>query len=126
MKKMKVVFVFYLCSILIGCFSKPDISDVEPEITEFWKPCEFLKPTNFKKTNGIDKGKEYEMAVYYELELIDDIPEKSECVVSYTRRKALEAVDAQNKMQRKAVKGDRLKVETSFLMVESENGWIIQ
>ncbi len=77
MKKVSFALSAMLLVIpLSACSGKPDASDVEKEIKEFWAPCKLVKVTDVKKTNGVDQGERYQMAISYKLELVQDVAEE--------------------------------------------------
>lgn len=75
MNKLKLAAALCLGSgLLVGCSSKPDVSDVKDGIVDTWKTCSIVKPYDFKKINGVDHGDSYEMAISYKIEVVSDIP----------------------------------------------------
>lgn len=124
---MKRILMVILCSMIVGCSSKPDVADAEPYVSQYWKACEFIKPTNFEKTNGVEHENSYELIFSYELELITDLPERSDCWLLRERERLLNAIAIQNNINRTFVKGDKMKVVGASLnLVRSENGWIVK
>lgn len=131
MQKWTLTLALCFCSTLIACSNRPEISEVEQAVKEFWKPCEFLKAGNFQKTNGVDNGKFYDVEFNYELEVIADVPASSLCYVGPTQKTyflvlVINEFNGPNSTSKNGdvKKGDHLKVSTSIRMQKSEKGWI--
>jgi hypothetical protein len=137
MKSSRSFLVLCLTGVLFGCSSKPDVGDVEEQITDAWALCKVLKVVNLEKTNGVDRGDSYDMGISYGLEALRDVSinefYKNDTACSgdaggigmgmlfiQSAVKDGKALDALIK------KGDIVNVNTTFNMVNSENGWIQQ
>ena len=61
MKKLASILMFILCIALIGCSSKPNVSDIEEDFNRDIGGCfsEVFKLSDLKKTNGIDQGNSF-------------------------------------------------------------------
>ena len=147
MKNKKAFLSNLFCLFLLGgCSSHPDVDDVKDGIIEAWKPCQsFVKPIGFKKLNGIDNGKTYQLDVNYQLLITADIPAAKafggESLMGACLAGGASVGDATgmmdmfanlvmknaNVIQNKVIKsGQTLDVTTSYDMIKSEKGWIIQ
>lgn len=73
MKKVSFATGVALAIVLSGCSGKPSASDVKDVIIETWSPCKLVKISDVKKTNGIDRGNFYQMAISYQVELLQDV-----------------------------------------------------
>jgi hypothetical protein len=130
----KLALSLYLCCIaLAGCSSKPDVSDIADGLKEGWGLCKGVKLTDLKKTNGVDRGGNYEMAISYKLEIVNDLTAEQAwnsttiCGDKWDMYKMLTAYGKMdNKYGHSLKAGDVINVNDVFNMVKSENGWIKQ
>lgn len=113
--------------------SKPEVSDIEPQLKEGWGMCKGLKMSGLTKTNGIDKGNSYEMGISYKLEFLRDLTadeawqSDAGCPVGSGIYKAYWAYARMAGLYLQPVKkGDVITVNDVFTMVKSEKGWISQ
>lgn len=127
-----VLITLCLGGILVGCSSKPDVGDIEPQLKEGWGMCQGLKMVDLKKTNGVDHGGTYEMAVSYKLEITKDATAEEawykEAICPSPGMLQLLWVYGKldQKFGRPLKAGDVINVNETFTMVKSEKGWITQ
>ena len=142
MKNSRGFLLLCLLGVLFGCSSKPDVGDVEDLITDTWAFCNELKVVNLEKTNGVDRGDSYDMGISYGLEVLRDVPLREfdkhdgtacsagvegELLRMFFVQFALnDGKIALNETDGTLRKGDIVNVNTTFNMVNSENGWIKQ
>ena len=136
MRKSSFILMLCIGGTLIGCSSKPDVSDIESQLKEGWGTCQGLKMTNLKKTNGVDHGKIYEMTVSYELVVTKDATateaweQEAICPSTGASGGMHRLLWAYGKLDQKWGKplkvGDIINVNDTFNMIKSEKGWIIQ
>lgn len=146
MKNKKILLISSLYLFLLGgCSSPPSVGDVKDGIIDAWKPCQSLvKPISFKKLNGIDNGNTYQLDVNYQLFIVTDIPADkfgAEPLLGACLAGGASVGDATDMMnifvnlvmkntniiQNEVIKsGKTLDVTTSYSMIKSEKGWIIQ
>jgi hypothetical protein len=118
---------------MLGCSSKPDVSDVKQVIADGWGACPLVKPINIKKVNGLQQGDGYQLAISYELEFQMDTPEKDpaqQFIVDnckpFNMAVALGSIILTQEKGGTAIKkGELLQLAPVFNMLKSDNGWII-
>lgn len=121
MKIRKFVIVLGFIGTLIGCSSKPDVSDIAVELNKGWARCPLVKMSDLKKINGLDKGNIYRMAFSYKLEFqYDESQAEKRCATGNL------IVLGQEVRPFKFNKGDVITLTNEVDMVKSENGWIMQ
>lgn len=124
MRNSRLVLILYLgSSLLVGCSSKPGVSDIATGVNEFWGACAKISDVN--KTNGIENGNTYRVSFTYKLEALEDTElgvhkEKSNC--SITHVSTLNNIAGFLPVK----KGDAYTVTTETNMVKSEKGWVFQ
>jgi hypothetical protein len=144
MQKKQLVLGICLGGMLLGgCSSKPDVGDVDAGLKKFWEPCKLVKATSFKKTNGADRGDKYAISISYKLEVTRDIVKEdiwniptssssrnekfySENCPDPARTYFKSIAQENHKIGESLNKGDTFAISTSFIMIKSEKGWIIQ
>jgi hypothetical protein len=127
-------FVLMLClgSTLLGCSSKPDVGDIEAQLKKGWGMCQGLKMTDLKKVNGVDQGKNYEMAVSYNLQITKNATAEEAWYKETIcpSPSMLQMFWAYGKLAQKFGQplkvGDVITVNDTFTMIKSEKGWITQ
>lgn len=121
MRNSGLMLVMCIGSFLLGCSSKPDVSDIAPELEKFWGTCTLVQLDNLKKTNGLYNGNTYRMAYSYTLDVLEDFNDAGEhCTV--------QNFNALQDLAFRAIfkKGDVITVTNELNMVKTENGWISQ
>lgn len=117
---------------LTGCSGSPDADDIKATLEQGWASCSGAKFQDLKKTNGVDRGKNYEMAVSYSLEVRKDLTAeeawKSDGLCPVAMVDLLYAYRKTGQMREQfgapLKKGDLLKISDTYTMVKSEKGWI--
>jgi hypothetical protein len=107
---------------LLGCSTKPDVSDIAADLNKAWESCPLVKISNLKKTNGIDNGNSYRMAFSYTLDVLYDAKDIDEankhCSIGDLDRLArITGTPSFNK-------GDVVTITNEIDMIKSEKGWI--
>lgn len=129
----KSLSILFVTLSLLGCSSKPDISDIEKQIQTMWQPCKLLKVTDLKKTNGIEQGSAYSLAYSYKLEFLSDFsiggdggwPSADLCPGAQINMLWHYAHEV-SKRGRMMKKGEFILVNDFVALVKSEKGWIPQ
>ncbi len=124
MRNKSLVLILCLASSLIGCSSKPDVSDIEPELATIWGGCPLVKMSNLKKTNGLDHGNTYQMAYSYKLE-VQEAATSLDDAGTHCSALGVNTIYSLTKLN-KFDKGDIITITGEVNMVKSEKGWISQ
>jgi hypothetical protein len=119
MKIGNIVLISIFFTALTGCSSKPDITDIEPQLRSAWAACSGVKLTGLKKLNLVPKANGYKMPVSFNLELSKDLGGCSGIMANLLYSAALK-----NGLQART--GEVISVTATYNMIESENGWISQ
>lgn len=143
-KTIGLASMLVLTLTLNGCSSKPEASDIEKQLVDYWKPCTFVTPKDLKKTNGIDQGNTYEMQISYRLEINKEIVLDANAQsplhadVAYFEAHCPEPLNSRwlprllgiarenNISLSQMKKGDAFTISESITMVKSEKGWVVQ
>lgn len=147
LNKKFLVLGFLNLFFIAGCTSNPDVASIEPSLKAQWSKCDLFKVTNIKKTNGIERGTKYQINLSYNIEATRDLIATPQtysvstsiqlaCPAVVTVEDLLMhiAVDGSKRMVEGhpipgtilLPKGTSYEVNTSYLMIKSEKGWIVQ
>ena len=126
MYKVQLVAMSLSATLLFGCSSKPDVSNIEADLIEAWNQCKGLKVSGLKKTNGEKNGDAYSMNFSYNLELIEDDASKACIGNDQNVIKLANLMLANNRDPKDVKKGDIITVNGAVNMVKSEDVWIIE
>ena len=134
-RKMNISKLFSIASVCFGltaCSGSPEADDMKAALEQGWGSCTGVRFTDLKKTNGVDRGRNYEMALSFNLEVLKD-----QTADSAWRSDALcpsgmlDLLYAYRKSGQTGVrygeplkKGDLIKIADTYTMVKSEKGWI--
>lgn len=116
MRSRALALILCLGGSLLGCSSKPSVSDIAAGVNEFWGTC--AKISDVKKTNGVEDGNAYRVAFTYKLEILKDM-DKSTCSL-------VQAVILGTLGSDPITKGDVFNLTGEKNMIKSEKGWIFQ
>ncbi len=122
-------------AMLSGCSGKPDVSAVEPRVTEYWSPCKLVKPAHFRQVNGVDHGDYYQMVFSYDLEMTRDAsvadlqnPDfvRANCPGPTGENFTIVAT-ANRKWGVDLKQGETFNIpDAEMRLVKSDNGWVAQ
>lgn len=127
MKKLASILMFILCIALIGCSSKPNVSDIEEDFNRDIGGCfsEVFKLSDLKKTNGIDQGNSYLMVYSYTLEALSN-ERVFHCTLGENNKLAKWNILPEGTQIGHLETGDKITIVNELIMVKSEKGWIPQ
>ncbi|MEI7840033.1 MAG: hypothetical protein WCJ11_05985 [Methylococcaceae bacterium] len=125
--KLQILALLASNAFVSGCSAGdvPGLSDVEPGLREVWMECKYNgKPqfeiTDVKKTNGINHGRTYEIFVSYKITGLYDINNNSGLLACPNFAPSGAVNEAASK------KGFTMNIDTNYIMIKSENGWVIE
>jgi hypothetical protein len=147
LNKKFLVLGFLNLFFIAGCTSKPDVTNIESNLTAQWSNCESFKVINIKKTNGIERGDKYQIDISYNIEATKNVTANSlgifrvilnGCPAITTVNGLLSVIveDIGKRIGRGeseitvgeilVPKGTSYESNNSYLMIKSEKGWIVQ
>lgn len=126
-----LALIFCIGTLLAGCSSKPDISDINTQIEALWEPCKLLEVIDLKKTNGFDQGSSYTLTYSYKLKFLSDFsiggdggwPSPELCPAGQINI-LWEYAKEVNKRGRIMKKAEFIEVNDSATLIKSEKGWV--
>lgn len=136
MRGLAMLVIVGGCVAISGCNSKAELSDVEPIIRDFWAPCPFVSVENLRKLNGLKREQSYLLSVAYELRVQFDVAAEdnelgkasafSENCKGQEQRLAVARLYYAQVEPYQGYKKDKvLKISVEYVMVNSENGWVV-
>lgn len=136
-KKLALATILLGSIVLGGCSSKPSTSDIEKELKLLTEPCKIFKMHSFKKLNGVEHGEnEYQLFIQFKIEATRDISfdelrsedfRQNNCPTrGFLVFNGLITISNKGTMITSYKKGDEFIYESDYLMIRSENGWIIK